>query len=80
MGKYDPLRERLTTDGRRVITMSFAEIIAELGVTLPASATDHRAWWANDPTHVHAKAWLMAGYKVDAVDQSRGTVRFVRQP
>jgi hypothetical protein len=79
MGKYDPLREHLSLHGGQSITMSFGEIEKVLGNTLPKSAWDHQAWWANSRfTHVHAEAWLDAGYRVDSVDQVKGVVRLAK--
>lgn len=77
MAKYDPLRNHLSLSGQPRLTMTFDQIAALVG-PLPPSARDHRAWWANDSTHVHGYAWLAAGYRVDSVDQPRGIVTFVR--
>ncbi|RZU32471.1 DUF7662 domain-containing protein [Blastococcus saxobsidens] len=79
MSKYDPLEQWLR-DPRRgdEATLGFADVEELLGASLPASAGRHRAWWANDPTHVHARAWLHAGWVVDAVDQRSLRVRFRR--
>jgi hypothetical protein len=80
MGKYDPLREHLSLHGGQSITMSFTEIEKILAATLPRSAYQHQAWWANSRgSHVEAFAWLDAGYRVDAVDQTKGVVRFVNR-
>ncbi|MCC7389996.1 MAG: hypothetical protein IT431_14640 [Phycisphaerales bacterium] len=76
MAKYDPLRNHLTRAAQPRLTMTFDQVAALVG-PLPRSVWDHRAWWANDPTHVHGNAWLAAGYRVDSVDQSRGIVTFV---
>ncbi len=83
--KYDPLRTYLgaTPSSVREVTLSFAQIETILGDSLPQSACDHRAWWANelgDSRHTQAEAWLRAGFTVDSVDQgSNPWVRFVRQ-
>ncbi len=78
MAKYDPLRNHLTLSGSSRLTMSFDEIAALVG-TLPRSAWDHSAWWANHAsTHTHAEAWLIAGYRVQSVDQTQGIVTFVK--
>jgi len=47
----------------RRIDLSFAEIIVIIGAELPKSAYLYSAWWANDPSHVQAAAWLIAGWK-----------------
>ncbi|WP_430537430.1 DUF7662 domain-containing protein [Blastococcus saxobsidens] len=79
MSKYDPLGQWFGDFGRGVeVTLGFADIDELLGAALPASADHHRAWWANDPTHVQARAWLDAGWAVDAVDRRARRVRFRR--
>jgi hypothetical protein len=57
--------------------MTFEEIERLVG-ELPASATAHAAWWANEstPRHTQAKAWLNAGREVEHVDRARRRVRF----
>jgi hypothetical protein len=36
---------------------------------LPRSATEHRAWWSNNPSNsVMTKAWLEAGFQSESVD------------
>ncbi len=73
-GKYAPLREWLAS-----VTgpseMTFEQIEGFVG-PLPASARKHRPWWANDPSHAHALAWLSLDRKVEDVDMGRGGVRF----
>ena len=83
--KYEPLELflRAVPAKSREITLSFAEIERILGVSLPASAKSHRAWWGNQKdskTRPQAHAWLSAGYQVDAINQDRGngSVRFKR--
>ncbi|MDX8145003.1 hypothetical protein SK854_23030 [Lentzea sp. BCCO 10_0061] len=78
-GKYAPLTGHLaaaTSDGRQVVELSFAEI-ADLVGGLPASAYEHRAWWANGLLSQQA-AWHRAGWQVDFVSIERRHVRFVR--
>lgn len=74
MAKYDPLGEYL---GRTPVPveMSF-EPIARLVGGLPPSAYRWRAWWANDPHHVQALAWLALGRRVEAVDLQARRVTF----
>lgn len=76
MGKYDPLRVLLQAHDGPQLTLSFAEIAAAVG-GLPASANTHRAWWANDPSHVQARAWLDAGFAVESVEPGAGRVQFL---
>ncbi|MFC3800959.1 hypothetical protein [Cohnella sp. GCM10012308] len=50
-----------------LVTLSMHQNEEIIVFALPASATNHRAWWANDITHSQAKAWLLADWEVDAV-------------
>lgn len=79
MTKYEPLHKHLRAKAvsLQTLRMTFGEIARLVG-DLPASADKHRAWWANDPTHPQAQAWLDAGWEVDTVDQVAGTVTFKR--
>lgn len=79
MAKYDPLRIFLERQRGNSITMSF-EDVAQLVGGLPKSARQYSAWWANDSsgTHPHAIAWMKANWKVEAVNLSKGIVRFTR--
>ena len=82
MGYYDPLRDYLMGCDSDEVTLTFAQIEAILGRTLPASASKYDAWWANlddSPStgHSHARSWDAAGYRARA-DCSGGTVRFLR--
>jgi hypothetical protein len=74
VAKYDPLRDHLHR-GTEPVAMSF-DTIAELVGGLPASASRHRAWWANDASHVHAHAWLDVGRSVQSVDLTSRQVCF----
>ena len=60
------------------MTLSFAQIDLILRLALPLAAFERRAWWGNDATHVQAKAWTDAGFKVDknGVDLNERRVRF----
>lgn len=77
MAKYSPLAELLQRRSGPAVELSFAAI-AEAVSGLPDSARRHRARWANDPSHVQARAWLDAGWEVDDVHLDRGRVRFRR--
>jgi hypothetical protein len=75
---YAPLCTHLKTTEGQEKTLSFQEIEAIIGAELPASAHQHRAWWANDAKgHVQAKAWLNAGWKA-SVNLSEKQVYFTR--
>lgn len=78
--KYDPLRDQLKKVDRDSACMNFEEIQGLVG-PLPSSAWDHQAWWANERSgsHVQARSWLGAGFRVSRVDQLEGRVWFKRE-
>ena len=77
MGKYDPLYERLARAAGE--TLTFGQI-DELVQGLPPSARKYPAWWANETagSHVEARAWMGAGWKVLEVDFRAEHVTFRR--
>lgn len=77
--KYDALRDRLASVKGDSVTMSF-DTIGDLVGSLPQSAWDHQAWWANEAagSHVQARSWREAGFRVAGVNQTEGWVRFIR--
>lgn len=80
-GKYSPLYRRLRARGGGEWRVSFADLEAVLGFTLPESARVHRPWWSNQRNgggHSHALAWQMAGWKTRAVDLESETLVFER--
>ena len=81
--KYTPfeLYLRSLSLGQKEITLSFEQVERILNDKLPRSAYQHRAWWANEKSgsHVHAHAWLDAGWKVDTVNFSAKWVHLVRE-
>ena len=68
MGKYDGLTAYLESLDANYLNLSFRQIERIIGAKLPASARKYQAWWANDPSHVEAKAWLSAGWKTESVN------------
>jgi hypothetical protein len=80
MSKYVPLTVFLKSTKTDYLPMTFVEIERVLGFRLPASAHDHPAWWANDdgPSHVQAKAWLLAGFETQQIDRHAKHVVFKR--
>jgi hypothetical protein len=74
--KYEPLKLWLQRQTLQQVDMTFDEI-SDLVGGLPLSASKQAAWWANetDPLHVQCKAWLEAGYTVQANRGAR-KVRF----
>ena len=80
MSKYDPLRAFLEQQDKPYIRLSFRDIERIIGSKLPASAYTHRAWWANDRTHTHARnGWLAAGYRVGYVDLEKRVAEFIKE-
>jgi len=81
MSKYAPLRTFLARAGKSELELSFEDIEHTLGFPLPRSARVHRPWWSNEGSgsHVQARAWMDAGYRVWAVDLNRGRTRFRRK-
>ncbi len=78
-GKYEPLYNWLLAQesSSGIIHVTYKEIERILGEKLPFSAKIYPAWWANgDNSHVHAKAWLSAGWKVESVNFSGESVTF----
>jgi len=78
MSKYDAVGDYLKKQTTSRVTLSFNEIAGIIGDALPDSARNHRAWWANDPKHVEAKAWLDAGWKSASVSLVEERVTFFR--
>jgi hypothetical protein len=79
MAKYDPLRDQLRTRSVSRPVLTFDEIAALLPGGLPPSSYEYQAWWSNDghASHVHARAWLDAGWTAKADLQAR-TVTFTK--
>ena len=77
MSKYAPLRQYLEHQQGERLTLSFSEVEKIIGAPLPHSAKTHRAWWANDSTHVHANEWLTAGWRTEDVSLTAGRADFV---
>ncbi len=78
--KYAPLFDYLQRAPQDEVTLSFGEIEALLGATLPASARAQRGWWGNRSSgSPHAAAWMSAGYHVKDLDLGAEYVTF-RKP
>ena len=79
MAKYAALKQFLAGQRFDEIPMSFAEVETVIGRPLPMSAVQHRPWWANEARgHVHAKAWLDAGFATSQVDMAAKKLVFKR--
>ena len=75
-GKYVPLYRSLLARAGGEWRVSFAELEALLGFTLPESARVHRPWWSNQRNGGHTLAWQVAGWKTRAVDLEKETLVF----
>lgn len=70
-GKYAPLESWLSKQKLESVPVTFEQIEKVIDAKLPKSASDHRAWWSNNPTNsVATYAWLNAGYKTAEVDMA----------
>jgi hypothetical protein len=68
MSKYHDLYVTLKSNSHETVRLSFKEIESIIGSSLPKSAYQYPAWWANgDITHSHSNSWQDAGYKVDEI-------------
>ena len=76
--KYVPLYWHLTTFPSQEWPTTFKHVESILEFQLPNAARKWPAWWANDPTHVEARAWLAAGWETSDVDMQSERVTFKR--
>lgn len=75
--KYYPLYQRLTSCQQESVTLTLAEIEADMPEKLPGTARVKRSWWSNrSKGALQAKAWLEAGYQTEQVDLKQETIRF----
>lgn len=80
-GKYQRLRQHLSSLQVQEWRTSFGEIEAVIGFELPPSARLHRPWWGNQrgaSGHSHALAWSVAGWETAQVDMDGETLLFRR--
>lgn len=78
--KYQPLFEYLQKSDRTEITLTFVEIEALMGDSLPETARTQRQWWGNrSKGALQASAWMSAGYIVGEIDLERERITF-RKP
>lgn len=79
VSKYTPLKMFFLNATMSEIPMTFEEVAGVVGDKLPPSAYEHRPWWANEAKgHVHAKAWLDAGFETAQVDMEAKKLVFKR--
>lgn len=76
-GRYRPLAEFLSSQRGNKVELRFSDVEALVG-ELPASARNHRPWWANDRSHSQARSWLEAGWSVSGVNITAERVTFGR--
>jgi DNA-binding transcriptional regulator YiaG len=76
--KYSPLFEHLQRCNQEAVTLTFAEIEALMGCSLPTSALNKKNWWSNrdSSSALQAGAWIGAGYHIESVDLTQQTVSF----
>ena len=80
-GRYAALADALQSQPGRVnqVPFTFNEIEEIIGSELPASARNHRAWWANDSVgHTQSQLWIDAGWRTTYVNLTEGKVTFSR--
>lgn len=63
--KYNPLHQFLKLNNSIRIMITFSEVEAILGFTLPKSAYKYAAWWDGASQHTQAYSWTEAGYKAN---------------
>lgn len=80
MSKYKNLTDYLTSLDRDDWSTKFSEIENILGFSLPQSARQHQAWWANQSNggHAQSSAWQDAGWKTTNLDLENESITFVR--
>lgn len=59
------------------LEMRVEEIENLIGDTLPTNAR-YPSWWRNDDRKMHARAWLTAGWIVEAMSRADAVVVFAR--
>ena len=81
-GKYMNLNSQLQIlggQGKKTWKTTFSQMERLIGVSLPPSAFCYREWWANDTTHVQARAWMDDGWRTRNVDMEEKTLEFYHQ-
>ena len=77
--RYAKLNEYFSRRHEKRAQLTFEQIEQLIERKLPESAHNHRAFWANDPKHSQAKAWMEAGWRVEAINIDEKTLYFVRK-
>ena len=61
------------------VILTFEQIEGIINSTLPASARQHRSWWANDSVgHVQSQQWLEVGWRVATINMTEERVTYAR--
>jgi hypothetical protein len=60
------------------VKLGFARIDGIIGDNLPMDAYRNEKWWENTSSHIHARAWLEAGWETQEVNTKAGYVVFKR--
>jgi CBS domain-containing protein len=80
-GRYALLAQRLLAESPDTakVALTFREIEAIIGDTLPSSSRRHRAWWSNNTEdRPQAEQWLAAGWRIENVNIDEETIVFTR--
>jgi hypothetical protein len=72
LGGYLKFRGAFTN----TVRLGLARIDGIIGDNLPMDAYKNERWWDNVPSHVHARAWLEAGWETQEVNLKEGYVIF----
>lgn len=59
------------------VTLTLEEIEELVGTPLPENSR-YPSWWRNDRQTMHARAWLIAGWKVAAIETGAVAVTWTR--
>jgi hypothetical protein len=81
MSKYRLLTDHLNSLEQDEWRISFAEIEAILGISLPDSARKYPAWWSNgaDGGHSQSAAWQDVGWKTENLDLENEKITFAKR-
>lgn len=74
---YYPLYEYLLNLKIETEILTLEKLRDIIGKSLPVSAYKYRSWFGNDQSHVQARAWMKAKWKVDSVVLGK-SVTFVK--
>ncbi|HEY3924644.1 MAG TPA: hypothetical protein VGL75_08780 [Acidothermaceae bacterium] len=80
MTKYDGLARLLRDLSGPRTRLTFETIATAVPGGLPPSAYRRTAWWSNEAqgSHVQARAWMDAGWRVEELDLADRSVTFIR--